>query len=251
MIIHEEKDQFGTLMVNTADNLVDLLFKEDPNAVQSRINLSSPKIPELEYIRAMCLGASLSPAPRDILILGLGGGSLAKFYCENFPSAHIDIVDVRPSLWSVAKKFFQFLPSVNTRFHVEDAVNFVNRAADNKRSYDLILVDLYIDGPSNVMSSPALWMPISQILSPLGFCLSNVWRFNSYEILYEMLIQSFSRMFNTVARTDLQSNQCILTVSQLDPTVLDTPALVNRTDIDSVSSGIPLTDILRSTRILK
>ena len=251
MIVHKETDQFGTVMVSTSDNYVDLLFQEDPNAIQSRLNLDSPEVPELEYVKCMCLGSSLVPRPRNILILGHGGGSLSKFYCSKFPKANIDIVDMRPSLWDISKKFFQFLPSAKTRLFIEDATKFLARAASAGDSYDLIFVDLYVDGPSNVMATEALWDPISRVLSPLGFCLANVWRFNEYEILYETLVHNLSEMFSTVARTDMLSNQCILVLSHLDPTVLDTSHLVNRTDYDTINTKIPLSRILRNTRILR
>ena len=66
MILHEEKDQFGTLRVVSGVSTIDLLFDEDPNAVQSRIDLHTPEVPSLEYIKAMCLGKSLCPCAQSI-----------------------------------------------------------------------------------------------------------------------------------------------------------------------------------------
>jgi spermidine synthase len=251
MIVHTHEDEFGTMRVHDDGILVDLLFDEEENAVQSRLDKSEPGVPSLQYVRAMCLGGSLVPRPRNILILGLGGGSLPKYYCENFPEARIDIVDMRASLWDIAKKFFQFVPSAKTRFVHEDAISFVQRASDVGASYDIILVDLFMEGPSNVLRKDSFWIPLTRILSPLGFCLSNVWRSGPYEVLYESILRRLAELFNTVARTDLKASQCILVTSHLDPTVLDTYNLVNRVEYDTIKTGVPLSRILRNTRILK
>lgn len=250
MVLHQEKDQFGTIKVVDGVSSIDLTFDEDPNAVQSRIDKYNPKIPSLEYVKAMCLGRSLVPGARSILILGLGGGSLAKFYSEQYPDADIDIVDVRKSLWNISKKYFGLCPTPTTRFFVCDALKFIEDSCMLGRRYDIILVDLYIDGPANIMSDSRLWMRCSELLTPLGFCLGNVWRFNKFEKVYECILHYAQKYFCSVMRTDLLCSQCILVMSHLDPRLLDKKSMLIRTDLDSSITGIDLSKILRNTKML-
>jgi len=250
MYIHTETDEFGTINVSKGVSTVDLLFEEDANAVQSRIDLHTPKVPSLEYVKAMCLGRSLVPRAKSILILGHGGGTLAKFYSEQFPLARIDIVDVRKSLWDISKRFFKFCPTPNTRFFVCDALKFLKDSCLLGRKYDLILVDLYIDGPANIMSRASLWSAVSTILDPMGSCLANVWRFNQFEPTYEAIKCMAVKYFCSVSRTDLLCNQCILVMSNLDPRLLDKESILKRTDWDSNNTGIDLSKILRNTKVL-
>lgn len=250
MILHQETDQFGTLRVVKGVSSIDLIFDEDPNAVQSRIDIHSPSVPSLEYIKAMCLGRSLVPCAKSILILGHGGGSLAKFYSEQYPDACIDIVDVRKSLWDISKRYFGLCPTPTTRFFVCDALKFLEDSCMLGRRYDLILVDLYIDGPANIMSDPNLWRMCSKLLTPMGFCLGNVWRHNQFEKIYECILNYAQQYFCSIMRTDLLCSQCILVMSHLDPSLLDKKSMLLRTDLDSIGTGIDLSKILRNTKML-
>ena len=250
MYVHTETDEFGTINVSKGVSTVDLLFEEDANAVQSRIDLHTPKVPSLEYVKAMCLGRSLVPRAKSILILGHGGGTLAKFYSEQLPLACIDIVDVRKSLWNISKRFFQFCPTPTTRFFVCDALKFLEDSCLLGRKYDLVLVDLYIDGPANIMSRESLWSSVYKVLNPMGFCLANVWRFNQFEPTYEAIKCMSQKYFCSVARTDLLCNQCILVMSHLDPSLLDKESILQRTAWDSKNTGIDLSKIMRNTKVL-
>ncbi|MEW6690321.1 MAG: spermidine synthase, partial [Pseudomonadota bacterium] len=49
-------------------------------AIQSAMRLADPWALELEYTRCMLTFLLFHPAPRRALMIGLGGGSLAKFF---------------------------------------------------------------------------------------------------------------------------------------------------------------------------
>jgi spermidine synthase len=53
----------------------------DISSIQSRMCMADPNALELEYTRAMMGFLLFVPQPRELLIIGLGGGSLAK-YCR-------------------------------------------------------------------------------------------------------------------------------------------------------------------------
>lgn len=77
------------------------------------------------------------------LVLGLGGGSVAKIINKNWPDAKITGVDLDPNMVSVGKKYLG-LDKIKTDIVIEDAMKFITKAAKKKSKYDLICIDLYI-----------------------------------------------------------------------------------------------------------
>jgi spermidine synthase len=62
--------------------------------IQSEMLLSNPDALVLDYARAMMCFALFAPRPRHILMVGLGGGSLAKFCYRHFPDARITVLEI-------------------------------------------------------------------------------------------------------------------------------------------------------------
>ena len=68
-------------------------------AIQSAMRLSAPDRLELAYTRAMMAFLLFAPAPRDILMVGLGGGSIARFVYERLPRTRITgVIPRRPQV---------------------------------------------------------------------------------------------------------------------------------------------------------
>ena len=75
---------------------------------------------------------------KNVLILGLGGGSAAYQIRYYFPEARIVGVDIDPIMVELGEKY---LGLKDIEVGIEDAVGFVERT---KEKYDLILVDTYL-----------------------------------------------------------------------------------------------------------
>src|SRR5437016_2304602 len=64
--------------------------------IQSRMQLKSPHALDLEYTRTMMAFLLFNPEPSSISMIGLGGGSLAKFCHRYLPQARIQVVEINP-----------------------------------------------------------------------------------------------------------------------------------------------------------
>ena len=82
----------GAPLVRTQGNRRTLEFQ--PGDIQSEMLLSHPDALVLAYARAMMCFALFVPRPRHILMVGLGGGSLAKFCHRHFPHTRITVVEI-------------------------------------------------------------------------------------------------------------------------------------------------------------
>ena len=110
---------------------------------QSAMFLYHPAVLVLEYTQTMMACLLFNPRPRRALLLGLGGGSLAKFLLHHFPECHVDAVEPSPDVVAIAQSHFELPASQNLIVHLTDAVSFVTRTSQAQTDYDLMLVDAY------------------------------------------------------------------------------------------------------------
>ena len=74
---------------------------------------------------------------RNILILGLGGGTVAKLLRKKYPKAKIVGVEIDPVMIELGKKYLN-LDKYNIDFKITDATKI------KIKEYDLIIVDMYL-----------------------------------------------------------------------------------------------------------
>lgn len=128
-----------------------LHFKRD--AVQSVMSIDDPDALVTAYTRKMMSFLLFTPFPKHILMVGLGGGSLAKFCYRHFPRTKITVVEISADVIALREAFC--VPKDDTRFRVvhDDGARYVEHM---KERADVILVDAFDqDGisPSLVASS--------------------------------------------------------------------------------------------------
>ena len=106
--------------------------------IQSSMRTSDPLELDLSYTRAMMSFQLFQPAPRDILIVGLGGGSLSKYCFHKFPSARVTTVEIDARVIALRECFF--IPPDSERFQIVhvDAAEYLS---DSAGVADVILLD--------------------------------------------------------------------------------------------------------------
>lgn len=80
---------------------------------------------------------------KNILILGLGGGTLAKLLRKKYPSAKITGVEIDPIMIELGKKYLD-LDKYNIDIKIQDANKFLPAQAGKFGLYDLVIVDTYL-----------------------------------------------------------------------------------------------------------
>lgn len=110
------------------------------DASQSRMSLHNPDKLVDDYIRKMMAFLLFVPNPQHILMIGLGGGSLAKFCYLQLPDARITSVEINPHVLALREQFH--VPRNNKRFRVicDDGARYLARS-DCKA--DVLLVDAF------------------------------------------------------------------------------------------------------------
>jgi spermidine synthase len=94
----------------------------------------------LPYSQLMVASLALVAEPKRGLILGHGGGSLAKWLAHQWPELELDVVEFDPAVVRMAEDYFFYRRPPQHHVHVRDARVFLS---STDRTYDLIWVDAF------------------------------------------------------------------------------------------------------------
>src|SRR6266404_3222473 len=141
--------------------------------VQSAMLIGQPFDLDLAYTRAMMAFLLFHPRAEELLMIGLGGGSLAKFVYRHLPGARTTVVEINPRVIEVAREFF-FLPPNDERLQVVTGDGVSHVAAQTER-FDAILVDGH-DGksPSAGLSTQEVYGACRGALRSRGVLVANL-----------------------------------------------------------------------------
>jgi spermidine synthase len=122
---------------------------------QSQMVTRDPDRLMIDYTRTMLGALVLVPRPRSIGMVGLGGGSQAKYCYRHLHDARIEVVENNPHVLALRRRFH--VPDDDARFRVvlDDGAHFL---AGRRASYDLLLVDGYDEtGIPGALSTQAFY----------------------------------------------------------------------------------------------
>ncbi len=166
-----------------------LMFSKTRGAQTSMI-LSRPQALGLAYLRTLVASVPLTTVPKRVLVIGLGGGALPKFFTQQFPQTQLDIVEIDPDVVTVAQKFFSYTPSPSTKIFTTDGRLFLKQ---NRNKYDLIVVDAYAsDRIPFHLTTREFFALVKQNLNPDGVMALNLWEYlvNRYLVSELRTVQS-------------------------------------------------------------
>ena len=110
-------------------------------AIQSSMKLGDPFALALDYTRCMMAFLLFHPQPRQALMIGLGGGSLAKFFHRRLSTTRVRVVELDPRIVATARTHFA-LPPDDERLVVEIGDGAQALAPE---CCDVLMVDAYHD----------------------------------------------------------------------------------------------------------
>jgi len=75
-------------------------------AIQSSMKLGDPFALALDYTRCMMSFLLFHPEPREALMIGLGGGSLAKFFHRRLRATRVRVIELDERIVVTARTHF-------------------------------------------------------------------------------------------------------------------------------------------------
>lgn len=159
--------------------------------LQSRMRLQNPDALDVEYTRAMMGFLLFNSRPQSIAMIGLGGGSLAKFCYRHLPDTRITVVEINPHVIALRDEFK--VPPDDRRFRVVEA-DGVHFAAHTDQRFDVLLVDGFDDaGMPDGLGTQAFYDDCFQMLSPQGVMAVNL---HTEHPDYRLFVGRIERSFN-------------------------------------------------------
>lgn len=183
-----DKPRSATPLVRTRGNRRTLEFA--PGDIQSEMLLSHPDALVLEYARAMMCFALFAPHPRHILMVGLGGGSLAKFCYRYFPHTRITVIEISAEVIALRDAFHVPPDDARLRIVHADAAEYI-RAMQG--AADVILVDGFdAAGMPAELGSAAFYAGCRRALREGGVLAANIL---SYDPCHDLMVERIRTAF--------------------------------------------------------
>lgn len=147
-----------------------LLF--DLDYIQSRMQLTAPDSLDLVYSHYMMAFVLFHTQVKRMVLLGLGGGSLAKYCRRHLPHIDLTAVEAHPDVIAFRDAFM--LPPDGENFHVihADAAEYVARSG---APFDVILMDAFDGrGVAPSVSQGGFYRRARARLSDKGLLVANI-----------------------------------------------------------------------------
>lgn len=175
-VIYQTQDKDGIIEVKESESLRTLHFDSEPT--QSAMSLEKPDELQLDYAKAMMsflLFKELNDD--DFLLMGLGGGSIAKFVLQNFSQCRVESVEYRAEVAEIAHNYFG-LPHDNRLNVVIDcgAHYALERYGLQNEFYSVIMLDAFdATGMATALCNEEFFTACKKMLKKDGILVVDLW----------------------------------------------------------------------------
>lgn len=147
---------------------------------------------------------------RNVLVLGLGGGTVVKLIHKNWPKAKITGIDIDPTMIELGKKYLG-LDKVDVEIKIADAFQFVRNSTLYPKRYDLVIVDLYQGDkfPKKFETNNYIQL-VRTVLSSNGIAVFNRLYFGDKKLEAEEFGKKLEKVFRKVEKFRPEANLMFL-----------------------------------------
>ena len=142
------------------------------SAIQSRMLVQHADTLDLEYTRLMMGFLLFDPAPAQIAMIGLGGGSLVKFCHRHLARSALTVAEINPHVVALRDNFQVPADDARLRVITGDGAHLVR---DSRTRYDVLLVDGFdTDGLPKALRSQRFYDDCADVLQATGLLVANL-----------------------------------------------------------------------------
>ncbi len=193
-LIYQIEDTDGIIEVKETDGLRSLHFNSEP--FQSAMSLKQPDKLHLDYAKAMMSYLLFSDIGNDdILLVGLGGGSLAKYILKHFPDCRVEAVEYRAAVAEIAHDYFELPRDSRLNVVIDDGARYVKDRLNLQRElYSVIMLDAFDSkGMAESLCNPQFFAACQAMLKKDGILVVDLW--NTTE-QFKQLFSWLGSLFN-------------------------------------------------------
>ena len=175
-MIHQTEDQDGIIEVSEENGIRSLHFGSF--AQQSAMQLKNPDQLHLAYTKAMMSWLLFEEIKDDdVLLIGLGGGSLAKYLLQKFPDCRVETVEYRAAVAEIAHDYFDLPKQERLNMLIDDGARYVKERANLQHElYRIIMLDAFdSNGIAEALCNPEFFAACKKMLKKEGILVINLW----------------------------------------------------------------------------
>ncbi len=164
------------------------------SSFQSAMERKRPFVTPFEYVDYLSLALAYRPEAKNMLFVGLGGGSAPKRIWRDFPAIDLQVAELDPKVVDVAYKYFALPRSPRLSVEVEDGRRYLQK---HDRRYDVIVLDAYYsDSIPFHLATREFMQLVRDRLNPGGVVVANV--IGALEGPESKLFRAFYRTYRSV-----------------------------------------------------
>lgn len=192
-LVHQCHDDKGIIEVIDKEGVRALHFGSDSR--QSSMLLDQPNQLHSLYSRTMMGLLLFNSHPKDILMIGLGGGTITKYLLHQFTDCKIKVIEYRNSVLKVARSHFQLPRDPRLKIKIGCGADYISQQSkaveDNN---DLIIIDAFDhEGMSPETCSEIFFDGCKTLLNEEGLLVINLW--GSNKDLFQHVSWNINRVF--------------------------------------------------------
>jgi len=227
-----------------SDGILSLQF--DDWSTQSEMSIDDTDKLVIPYTRVIMSFLLLEPSPRHIAMIGLGGGSLAKYCYRYLPDTEITTVEINPDVIALRNEFA--IPTDDARFRVllGDGAEWVS---DTTSQPDVLIADGFdADGLPAQLSSQQFYDDCFAALADNGIMVVNMWKgYPHYDEYMARICNSFCGN-RVIVEVENDLNHIVLAVKS---TVFPPAASAIRHHAKLLSQSHPLNFQAEANRLVR
>lgn len=193
LVIHQSHDDQG--IIEIVDNAGVRALHFGSPARQSSMLIAEPDRLHSLYARAMMAGLLFHDQPKEVLLIGLGGGTIAKFLLHQFSDCRLKAVEFRSSVLKVARSHFALPFDPRLKIKIGCGAQHVYQASKEfSELHDMILIDAYgHEGMATEVSSEPFFDHCHTLLSKKGLLAINLW--GTHKEVFQQVSWHLGRIF--------------------------------------------------------
>lgn len=228
-LLFEQQSSFNHVVVRRNGDQLLLCYRHRHNTleeIESRLSLAHPLTLLSEYTQAMLLALAWQPAPRRILLIGLGGGRLQMVLHHYLEQTSLYTVELDPLVLDVAQRFFGFALDERQHVFINDGRTYLH-SFPSEAPFDLLMLDAYRAGGVPLhLSTREFYEECRAALAPNGAIVANL---HSGTSLYDSARKTFASAFRYSAAFPLFAGNIVVIGS--DTEQLDEQEIKKRANV--------------------
>ncbi len=193
-LVHQSYDD-GLIEVVDCKGIRSLYFGNE--TLQSCFKLSEPNRLMARYTQTLMSWLLFKPPVDEVLMIGLGGASLANYFLYHFEDCQLKIIEYRRSVVKVARSHFR-LPVKDPRLTtlIADGCDYVQTQSLREAAlYPLMIIDAFDEqGICEAVTKSAFFDNCKRLLKTDGLFVINLWKTD--RVLYENVSWNLQQVFN-------------------------------------------------------